>query len=112
MYHPTPPLSVVAPNVRNFSSRSLLLRGVFIVLVLAWLAVSSTLRAVLPAPDGGYGNNTAEGTDALFSLTTGSANTAIGFQALFSNKAGSANTATGDNALQNNTTGNDNTANG
>ena len=35
------------------------------------LAVT-TARAVVPPPDGGYPNgNTAEGEDALFSLTTG-----------------------------------------
>jgi len=90
-------------------------RRVFFFLVLASLffAISPTARAVTPAPDGDYGNgNTAEGGDALFSLTTGSANTATGFQALFSNTTGSANTACGDNALQNNTTGSNNTANG
>jgi hypothetical protein len=67
----------------------------------------------MPAPDGGYpGNNTAEGQDALFSLTTGLDNTANGFQALFNNTFGSANTATGSSALHSNTTGNDNTATG
>jgi hypothetical protein len=66
-----------------------------------------------PAPDGGYPNdNTAEGTDALFSLTTGPDNTAIGFDALFSNTTGDSNTATGSIALSSNTTGVRNTANG
>jgi hypothetical protein len=42
--------------------------------VLAWFAIASPVRAVLPAPDGGYpGFNTAAGQNALFSLTTGSA---------------------------------------
>jgi hypothetical protein len=50
---------------------------------LAWLALSPSVRAVDPPPDGGYpGQNTAGGEDALFSLTTGVENTAIGFQAL------------------------------
>ena len=36
------------------------------------VCASPELQAVSPAPDGGYANfNTAEGTDALFSLTTG-----------------------------------------
>jgi hypothetical protein len=36
---------------------------------------------VTPPPDGGYPNkNTAEGQDALFSLTFGTANTANGFR--------------------------------
>jgi hypothetical protein len=71
------------------------------------------VRAVSPAPDGGYGNaNTAEGDDALFSLTTGTNNTAIGFDALLSNTTGESNTATGVGALFSNTTSNDNTANG
>jgi hypothetical protein len=66
---------------------------------------------VTPAPDGGYGNNTAEGNGALGSLTTGSDNTAIGASALFNNTTGGGNTASGAGALQNNT-GDDNTANG
>jgi len=53
--------------------------------------------AVSPAPDGGYpGNNTAEGTSALFSLTSdGFSDTAVGYQALYSDTTGSYNTATG-----------------
>ncbi len=53
--------------------------------------------AVDPPPDGGYPNgNTAEGDDALFSLTNdGLWNTAVGFQALYSNTNGIRNTAVG-----------------
>jgi hypothetical protein len=41
-------------------------------LALTSFALSPWARAVDPAPDGGYPNgNTAEGEDALFSLTTG-----------------------------------------
>jgi hypothetical protein len=57
-------------------------------------------QAVVPPPDGGYPNfNTAEGQNALFSLTTGAANTAVGWSSLFSNTDGSFNTATGAGAL-------------
>jgi trimeric autotransporter adhesin len=78
---------------------------------LACFALSPTAWAVTPAPDGGYpGRNTAEGDDALFSLTTGESNTAIGFVALSSNTTGIRNTATGDSALFANTTGQSNTA--
>jgi hypothetical protein len=67
----------------------------------------------VPAPDGGYANwNTAEGTNALFHLTSGVYNTAIGGRALFSNTTGTHNTATGFNALYSNTNGKFNTANG
>src|SRR5213083_821213 len=64
-----------------------IIRGFLLIpLVLAWFALSPSTRAVLPAPDGGYANqNTAEGTDALFSNTSGINNTAVGFQALYSN---------------------------
>jgi len=80
---------------------------------LTCFALSPAVRAVSPPPDGGYpGNNTAEGEDALFSLTSGADNTAIGFNALFSNTIGGANTASGHQALPNNTSGNDNTATG
>jgi hypothetical protein len=52
--------------------------------------------AVNPPPDGGYPNgNTAEGDNALFSLTTGFDNTAIGAQALLRNTTGDRNTAIG-----------------
>jgi endosialidase-like protein len=100
---------------RDSISRSPLRYGLFLIpLVLAALALSPTAQAQLSSPpDGGYaGDNTAEGTDALFSLTTGTENTAIGFDALFSNTTGDANTATGSVALSSNTTGVRNTANG
>jgi hypothetical protein len=70
-----------------------------------------TVQAVSPPPDGGYpGGNTAEGQDALSSLTTGSDNTAIGVATLYRNTEGKDNTASGAGALLNNTTGNYNTA--
>jgi hypothetical protein len=83
---------------------------VLIALVLACFALAPTARAVDPPPDGGYPNeNTAEGEDALFSLTDGIQNTAVGFNALFFN-IGSRNTAVGDRALLGTTTGASNTA--
>jgi hypothetical protein len=85
----------------------------FVPLLLACLALLPIAQAVVPPPDGGYANeNTAEGTQALFSLTTGSDNTATGFQALYSNTEGVKNVAIGAKALLFNTTGNGNTANG
>ncbi|PYK21087.1 MAG: hypothetical protein DME55_00295 [Verrucomicrobia bacterium] len=81
------------------------------VFAFAWLALSPTAHAVTPAPDGGYPNaNTAEGEDALFSLTSGIQNTGLGFHALYSNTTGENNTAVGDRALESSTTGNGNTA--
>ncbi len=104
------------PAVSDSLSRSPLRRDLLVIaLVLACLALSPTRKAfgVSPPPDGGYPNqNTAEGEDALFSLTTGLNNTALGFNALFSNTAGNENTAVGFDALVHNTTGRDNTANG
>jgi hypothetical protein len=84
-----------------------------IVLVLAGFALLPEAQAVSPAPDGGYANgNTAEGTNALFSLTTGADNTAAGFLALSSNTTGFHNTANGFEALAHNTIGFQNAANG
>lgn len=75
-----------------------------IALALGCFALSRTVLAVSPPPDGGYpSNNTAEGEDSLFGLTTGIRNTAIGFNALYSNIIGSDNTAIGASALYNNT---------
>jgi hypothetical protein len=86
-----------------------------IVLTLALFAISPMAHALLPppAPDGGYpNNNTAEGSDALFSLTNGSFNTAVGESALNSNTTGNSNTATGAGALEKNINGNFCTATG
>jgi len=80
-------------------------------LIVTCLALMPVAFAVSPPPDGGYANqNTAEGQDALFSLTTGTNNTAVGFDALFNNTTGFDNTAVGANALLNNTIGTFNTA--
>ena len=68
---------------------------------------------VSPPPDGGYPNkNTAEGHDALFSLTNGTSNTANGHAALKANTNGDRNTANGALALFTNVTGSENTATG
>ena len=97
--------------------------------VLVCVMFLPTPEAVVPAPDGAYSNgNTAEGQNALFSLTTGGYNTAVGFLSLRSDTTNSfntaigagtlvantadENTATGAAALLTNTTGNQNSANG
>ena len=97
----------------NPLTRSSWRRG-FLLLVLGLsFVLLPTTRAVDPPPDGGYpGGNTAEGEDALFSLTTGFRNTATGYQALFSLTNTYSNTATGYQALYTNTKGYSNTANG
>src|SRR5205823_14473429 len=70
-----------------------IIRGFLLVPVaLGGFALSPAALAVTPARDGGYPNqNTAEGEDALFSLTTGADDTAMGFDALDSNTTGSDN---------------------
>src|SRR5207302_2748474 len=93
-------------HLRTSIDRSSVRLGFLLTFALACFALLPTLRAVTPPPDGGYPNfNTAEGDDALFSLTTGFDNTAIGFNALFSNTTGGGNTATGAFALSSNTRG-------
>ena len=82
-----------------------------LLVALACLVILPAARAVSPPPDGGYpGENTAEGTNALFSLTSGIDNTAVGFDALFADTTGMENTAVGVAALSSNTSGNLNTA--
>src|SRR5262249_59865988 len=101
------PMKTISSLARDSIGRSRLRYGLFLIpLLLAAFALSPTAQAQLsPPPDGGYdGNNTAEGTDALFSLTTGTDNSAIGFDALYSNTTGDSNTATGSAALMSNTT--------
>jgi hypothetical protein len=82
---------------------------VLITFALICFALVQNARAVLPPPDGGYGppdygaGNTAEGQDALFSLTSGAVNTAVGLFSLYHNTTGNFNTAIGAGALLNNT---------
>jgi hypothetical protein len=100
-----------------------------IALLIVCLSFSPKAQAVSPPPDGGYpGGNTAEGQNALLSLTTGGFNTAVGFLSLRSDTTGqlntaigagallanhgALNTATGAAALLSNTTGGGNTATG
>src|SRR6266699_6014981 len=73
-------------------------------------AVPPLAQAVVPPPDGGYANfTTAEGTNALKNLTTGSGNTGVGWYSLFSDTTGSFNTGVGTGTLVL-TTGDENTA--
>ncbi len=77
---------------------------VLILLALGCFAVSQRVQGVSPPPDGGYpGGNTAEGQNALLSLTTGGYNTAIGWLSLRSNTAGQFNTGVGAGTLYFNT---------
>lgn len=91
-------------------------RGFFLIpLALVCFGLSRVPKAfgVSPQPDGGYPNfNTAEGYNALASLSSGFDNTANGDAALYRNTTAMDNTANGVNALSSNTTGNFNTANG
>lgn len=82
-------------------------------LIVAVLAFTSTSFAVDPPPDGGYpGANTAEGEDALFSLTIGWENTAVGWRSLYLTTTGFQNVAVGNYSLYNNTNGAANTSMG
>jgi len=98
-------------------------------LYLVCIGPLAKVEGVSPPPDGDYpGGNTAEGQEALFSLTTGIYNTALGWLSLESVTTGSlntgvgagtlvfntadGNTATGAGALLSNTSGFGNTANG
>ncbi len=73
-------------------------------ILIVCLALSPRAHAVVPAPDGGYpGGNTAEGQNALLSLTTGGFNTAVGFLSLRSTTTNSFNTAIGAGTLLSNT---------
>jgi hypothetical protein len=85
----------------------------FLITLLVCLGLSQNAQPVTPAPDGGYpGGNTAEGDNALLSLTSGNYDTALGFRSLEKNTAGNFNTAIGAGALLLNTTATENTATG
>ena len=80
-----------------------------IAFAIACLAVSFTARAT-DLGSAVSGNNTADGSGVLVSLTSGVNNAGLGFQALNDNATGSANTAVGFEALFRNVSGNNNTA--
>jgi trimeric autotransporter adhesin len=110
-------------------TRTLPTSPLIILVVLGCFALSKPAQAVNPPPDGGYpGGNTAEGHNALLSLSTGTYNTGVGIYSLLSLTDGNfctgvgagtllsntadENTATGAGALLSNTTGFENTATG
>jgi trimeric autotransporter adhesin len=74
------------------------------IILLVCSVILPAAQAVNPPPDGGYANfTTAEGTNALLDLTSGTANTGVGWSSLLSVTTGSFNTATGAGALLFNT---------
>lgn len=78
--------------------------SLLIIFALGAFALSHLAQAVSPPPDGAYpGGNTAEGQNALLTLTTGGYNTAVGYLSLRSDTTGGFNTATGAGALLLNT---------
>ena len=86
------------------------IRSLVSTLVFLCLPFLPQAQAVVPPPDGGYPNfSTAEGQNALLSLTTGAANTAVGWFSLKSVTTGSFNTGVGAGTLVLNT-GAENTA--
>src|SRR5205809_7291062 len=75
---------------------ALLFRSLVVLTALFCSPLSPMAQAVAPPPDGGYpGGNTAEGQNALLSLTTGGVNTAGGFLSLTTNTVRSCDTAVG-----------------
>jgi hypothetical protein len=75
-----------------------------ILTVLACFIILPGAPAVTPPPDGCFPNfTTAEGCDALGSLTTGAGNTGLGWRALFTDSTGNFNTGVGAGALLLNT---------
>jgi trimeric autotransporter adhesin len=105
--------NVITLRLRNPIDAECFRGFLLIALVCFGLVPAPKAFGVSPAPDGGYaGGNTAEGTNALFSLTTGVWNTALGYQALFHDTTGNQNTATGYQALFSVTTGRNSVANG
>jgi hypothetical protein len=81
-------------------TQSLHTRRLPLLVVLGCFALSNPAEAVSPSPDGGYtGFNTAEGQNALLSLSTGIGNTAVGWFSLVRNTDGSFNTGVGAGTL-------------
>jgi hypothetical protein len=107
-------IELLKPTGRHITACPTLRRGFLLpalAFILIAMAASPAIHAVTPPPDGGYPNgNTAEGSDALFSLTDGFENAAIGTNALYYNTSGYLNAAVGAYAMITNSTGIENTA--
>jgi hypothetical protein len=104
------PVHGILDGTTRSKYRRTVLNKTFLIMMTGLFSFVSS-EAGIPLPGGGNANgNTAEGTEALFSNTTGDANTAIGVGALYKNTTGVSNTATGMAALGSNTTGFSNTA--
>jgi uncharacterized coiled-coil protein SlyX len=85
--------------------------SVLITFALVSVALVHNTQALNPPPDGGYpGGNTAEGQNALLSLSSGTYNTRVGIYSLLNLTDGNFCTAIGAGALSSNTEGHDNTA--
>src|SRR6478752_5122795 len=97
-------------------NKSMKTRNTILLASLATLGCFTLLpgaRAVTPPPDRCFPNfTTAEGCDALRSLTVGAGNTGLGWRALFTDSTGNFNTAVGAGALLLNNSGTQNTAQG
>jgi hypothetical protein len=76
---------------------------ILILILIVCIGLLPKAQAIFPPPDGDYpGGNTAEGREALLSLTDGTYNTAVGFFSLRANRSGNFNTAIGAGALLDN----------
>src|SRR6266478_6560183 len=76
---------------------------VLIIFALVCFALVQNTQAVSPPPDGGYpGGNTAEGSSALLSRTTGMYNTAVGIYSVLSLTDGNFCTGVGAGTLLSN----------
>src|SRR5437763_6090107 len=93
----TEPMSAKTKGNQKLNKRITIL--LVIMSVSVWPALPET-GAINPTPDGCFPNfTTAEGCDALSSLTTGAGNTALGWRSLFLDTTGSFNTGVGAGAL-------------
>jgi len=76
---------------------------ILILILIVCIGLLPKAQAIFPPPDGDYpGGNTAEGKEALLSLTDGTYNTAVGFFSLRAIRSGNFNTAIGAGALLDN----------